>query len=162
MCNSLCLLIPNSDIPPLPALATTSLFSTSVSLFHRYVHLCYVLDSTCKWYQHGICLSFSDLPSLINSMIISRPIHEMLQKALSHSYFIAEKYYSWGFPGGSAVENPPAMQETQVQSLGWEDPLEKEMATHSIFLPGISHGQKSVVGYSPWGHKRLGHDLATK
>ena len=33
--------------------------------------------------------------------------------------------------GGSVVENPPAMQETQVQSLGWEDPLEKEMATHS-------------------------------
>ena len=39
-----------------------------------------------------------------------------------------------GFPGGSAVKNPPAMQETQVQSLGWEDPLEKEMATHSSSL----------------------------
>ena len=35
------------------------------------------------------------------------------------------------FPGGSTVKNPPAMQETQVQSLGWEDPLEKEMPTHS-------------------------------
>ena len=32
------------------------------------------------------------------------------------------------------VKNPPAMQETQVQSLGWEDPLEKEMATHSSIL----------------------------
>ena len=41
----------------------------------------------------------------------------------------------------------------QVQSLGWEDPLEKEMATHSVFLPGKSHGQRSLVGYSPWGHK---------
>ena len=39
-----------------------------------------------------------------------------------------------GFPGGSAVENPPAMQETQVQFLGQEDPLEKEMATHSRIL----------------------------
>ena len=67
-----------------------------------------------------------------------------------------------GFPCGSVVKKLPAKQEMQVQSLGWEDPLEKEMATHSIFLPGISHGQKSVVGYSPWGHKRLGHDLATK
>ena len=38
------------------------------------------------------------------------------------------------FPGGSTVKNPPAMQETQVQSLGWEDPLEKEMATHSSIL----------------------------
>ena len=39
-----------------------------------------------------------------------------------------------GFPGGSAIKNPPAMQkmqETWVCSLGWEDPLEEEMATHS-------------------------------
>ena len=34
-------------------------------------------------------------------------------------------------PGGSAVKNPLAVQETQVRSLSWEDPLEKEMATHS-------------------------------
>ena len=39
-----------------------------------------------------------------------------------------------GSPGGSSVKNPPVMQETQVQSLGWEDPLEKEMATHSSIL----------------------------
>ena len=39
------------------------------------------------------------------------------------------------------------------RSLGWEDPLEKEMATHSTFLPGESHGQRSMVDYSPWGHK---------
>ena len=36
-----------------------------------------------------------------------------------------------GFPGGLLVKNLPAMQETWVQSLGQEDPLEKEMATHS-------------------------------
>ena len=35
-----------------------------------------------------------------------------------------------GFPGSSVVKNPPAKQEMQVWSLGWEDPLEKEMATH--------------------------------
>ena len=59
------------------------------------------------------------------------------------------------FPGGSAVKNLPAMQEMQVQSLGWEDPLEKGMATHSspVFLPGDFCGQRSLVGYSPWGHK---------
>ena len=42
-----------------------------------------------------------------------------------------------GFPGGAEVENLPAMQETQeawVQSLGWEDPLEEEMETHSSIL----------------------------
>ena len=47
----------------------------------------------------------------------------------------------------------PTMQETQVQSLGWADPLEKEMATTPVFLPGKSHGQRSLAGYSPWGHK---------
>ena len=45
------------------------------------------------------------------------------------------------------------MQETWVQSLGWEDPLEKEMAPHSSTLAGKSHGRGSLVGYSPWGHK---------
>ena len=39
-----------------------------------------------------------------------------------------------GFPGGSVVKNPPAMQETRVQSLGWEDPLEEGRATHSSIL----------------------------
>ena len=46
------------------------------------------------------------------------------------------------------------MQETQVQSLGQEDPLEKETAT-PVFLPGKSHGQRTLMGYSLWGHKKL-------
>ena len=45
---------------------------------------------------------------------------------------------------------------------GREDPLEKEMATQSSILHGKSCGQRSLVGYSPWGHKRVGHDLVTK
>ena len=51
------------------------------------------------------------------------------------------------------VKNLPAMQETWVQSLGQEDPLEKGMATDSIFLPGESHGQSGVlqsVGSQSW------------
>ena len=47
----------------------------------------------------------------------------------------------------------PAMQEpqeTQVQSLGWEDPLEEGMATHSSVFAWRIHGQRSLVGYSPW------------
>ena len=45
------------------------------------------------------------------------------------------------------------MKEMWVQSLGWKDPLEKEMATHSSILAGKPHGQRSLVGYSPWGRK---------
>ena len=57
-----------------------------------------------------------------------------------------------GFLGGSEDKRLPAMQETWVRSLGWEDPLEKQMA---VFLPGESHGQRSLVGYSPRGLKEL-------
>ena len=46
-------------------------------------------------------------------------------------------------------------QEMQVQSLGWEDLLEEEMATHSSILAWEIPGQRSLVGYSPWGHKEL-------
>ena len=51
------------------------------------------------------------------------------------------------------VKNLPAMQETWDQSLDWEEPLEKGMATTPVFLPGEFHGQKSLVGYSSWSHK---------
>ena len=44
------------------------------------------------------------------------------------------------------VKHLPTMQETWVQSLGWEYPLEKEMATHSSILARKSHGQRSLVG----------------
>ena len=47
----------------------------------------------------------------------------------------------------------PAMQETQVQSLGQEDPLEKEWQPTPILLPGKSHGRRSLVGCSPCGCK---------
>ena len=61
---------------------------------------------------------------------------------------------SWGFPDGAMVKNPPAkqeMQEAQGQSLGWEDPLEEEMATRSRILPWESQGQKSLTGDNPRG-----------
>ena len=94
------------------------------------------------------------------------------------------------------AKNLPAMQETWVQSLGQEDPLEKRMVTHSsilglprwfrihlqcrrpgfnpwagkiswrrewlptpVLLPGESHGQRGLVGYSPQDHKELDNTL---
>ena len=59
------------------------------------------------------------------------------------------------------VKNLLAMQETWFQSLGWDNPLEKEMAIHSSILAWESHGQSSLAGYSPWV-ERVGHNLATK
>ena len=53
------------------------------------------------------------------------------------------------------IRNLPTVQKTGVRSLGSEDFLEKRMTTHSsiLFLPGEFHGQRRLVGYSPWGHK---------
>ena len=50
------------------------------------------------------------------------------------------------------VKNLLAMQETWVLSRAEEDPLEKGMQPTPVFLPGEFHGQRSLVGYSPWGH----------
>ena len=53
------------------------------------------------------------------------------------------------------VTNLSAVQETWVRFLGWEDPLEKAMAT-PVFFPGEFYRQRSLMGYSPWGHKESG------
>ena len=53
------------------------------------------------------------------------------------------------------VKNQLAMQEYQVRPLGQEDPLEKGTAIISVFFLGEVHGERSLVGYSPWGRKEL-------
>ena len=78
-----------------------------------------------------------------------------------HGLGLAPKDHTWVLrllsqvlrSSGFSGEGLPAMQETHVRFLGQEDPLEKEMVTHSVFLPGKSHGQRSLAGYSPWGRK---------
>ena len=60
----------------------------------------------------------------------------------------------WGSSDGKE------MQETWVWFLDWEDPLETEVATHSCILAGEFHGQKNLVGSSPWGC-RVRHDWMT-
>ena len=57
------------------------------------------------------------------------------------------------------------MQETQerrIRPSGREDPLEKEMATHSNMLAWEIPWTENLVNYSPWAHKRVGYDLVTK
>ena len=63
-----------------------------------------------------------------------------------------------GFSGGLVVKNLPAMQETQVQSLGWEDPLEKEMATHVNILAGESPWTEKAGGLQSTESQRVRHE----
>ena len=71
-----------------------------------------------------------------------------------------------GFPGGSAVKNPPAnagdagLIPRSGRSLGGEK--KKKRQPTAVLLPGEFHGLRSLAGYSSCGHKRIGHDLVTK
>ena len=67
----------------------------------------------------------------------------------------------WASLVAQAVKNPPAMQETHTQSLGQEDPLEKEMATHSSILAWRIPWTEEPGGLQSKGSQRTGHDGAT-
>ena len=66
------------------------------------------------------------------------------------------------FPDGSAVKNSPTMQETQVESLGWEHPLEKEMLTYSNILAWRLPWTEGPGRLQSMGSQRVGHDWVTK
>ena len=66
--------------------------------------------------------------------------------------------YSWASPVAQLVKNLPAMWETWLQSLGWEDPLEKEMAIHSSILPRRIPWVEEPGGLQSMGSQRVGHD----
>ena len=60
-----------------------------------------------------------------------------------------------GLPRYLKGEKLLGKQEPRVQSLGWEDPLKKEMVATEVFLPVKYHGQRCLAGYRSWGHKEL-------
>ena len=72
-------------------------------------------------------------------------------ESIDHSTNKSTVYsYKWASLVAQTVKNTPAMQEPQVQSLGLEDPQRRKWQPTSVFLPGESHGQRSLAGYSPW------------
>ena len=68
-----------------------------------------------------------------------------------------------GFPSGTLAKNPPASAGDAGLIPGFQKiPWRRKQQSTPVFLPGKSHGQGSLGGYSPWGHKRVGYNLATK
>ena len=67
-------------------------------------------------------------------------------------FFFSTEYYPVGLPWWLS-SNLPVMQETWVQSLGWEDPLEKAWQLTPVLLPEEPHGLRNLAGYSPQGRK---------
>ena len=68
------------------------------------------------------------------------------------------KHVYWASLVAQSVKNLPAVQETQVRSLGWEDPLEKEMATHSSILAWKISWTEEPGGLQSMGSQRVRHD----
>ena len=77
------------------------------------------------------------------------------------SFWCTTKWLYTGISGGSAVKNLPTVQETRVWSLGWEDPLEKEIATHCSILARRMSWTDKPGGLHPMGSQRIGHSQAT-
>ena len=67
-------------------------------------------------------------------------------------------YLAYEVLGGSVVKNLPAVQKTQVRSLGWKDPLEEEMATHSSIPAWEIRWMEEPGGLQPTGSQRVRHD----
>ena len=124
---------------PRPAqLLSFSLPAWPVQLLHSppSAHSCFSFPSSLNWlslcsitFLHVATVRILKIPQVACSLV-----------PLSHCI--------WGFLSGSVVKNPPAMQETQVWSLRPEDPLEKEMATHSSMLAWEISWTEELAGYS--------------
>ena len=109
----------------------------------------------CHFLLQGIFLtqgSNSHLLCLLHWQADFLPLHHLGSISMIDYLFLLCSIHCTSLVA-QMVKCLPAMQETWVRSLGQEDPLEKEMATHSSTLAGKSHGQRRLAGYSPWGHK---------
>ena len=90
-------------------------------------------------------------------------ITDMSRKTLnSHFLIFGPLYHHWTSLIAQTVKNLPTVQDTWVQSLGWKDPLEKGMTTHSSILAWGIPWQRSLTGYSPLGSQRVRLDWVTK
>ena len=87
-------------------------------------------------------------------------ITDLMDMNLSKLWEIVEDMGAGGFPGSSdGKESTSNDVETWVRSLGWEDPLEDVMATHSSIPAGrIPMDRGAWMGYSPWGSQSVRHD----
>ena len=105
----------------------------------------------CSWIS---CFLWKYFPIVYFTMKVL--VHRVLTNFLLFNYVMDHLwiyYMKHDDVVAQIVKNLPAMQKTQVRSLGREDLLEKGIATHYRILPKESHGQRSLVGYSAWDHR---------
>ena len=115
-----------------------------------------------------LCLTLCDptdcsTPGLLRPSNHSRDSNCPVKTYYKFILYPGPKMLKWASLVAQTVKNLPAMQETWVQSLGWEDPLEEGMAIYSSILTWrIPMDQRSLAGCSLWGSQRVGCNWATK
>ena len=82
---------------------------------------------------------------------LENPVDSSMARNISGTRLISDHYLLVA----QTVKNPPAMRDTWVRSLGWEDPLEEAWQPTPVFSPGESHAQRSLAAYSSWSPERL-------
>ena len=116
-----------------------------IKLFHHLVR------STLTQILIKILLSQSVVPTDLHYNVFTLPAFSAAaHKAHIHLGVSADVL---GLPGGSVAKDP--LQVTKFRSLGTEIPWRREWQPTPVFLPGKSHGQRGLEGYSPWGCKEL-------
>ena len=120
--------------------SSPTLFFPISYLLHSHLHFFFFLSLI--WYQGKAGKMVSEF-SGSNSIL------------LLFNYF----WLPWWF---SSKESACRCRRLRFDPCAGKIPWRREWLPTLVFLPGKSHGQRSLAGYSPWGHKRVGHNLVTK
>ena len=114
---------------------------------------CFNWEMALEW-QKSVPIPLSSSFFFFVLMFPEQPV-DVLEAQDSINFNLLFIYFILASLVAKLVKNLPAMQETQVQSLGGEDPWRREWLPTPVFLPGEFRGQRSLVGYSPWSPKEL-------
>ena len=130
-------------------------FSKNIYLVTLHIWLCQVLVEAhgTFWFQLVACQHVRAAQDRTQAPVLrARSLSHWTTREVPVIFFIIITITLQGFLS-SSDSTESAMQETWVQSLGWEDPLEEGMAIHSRILVWESHGQRSLEAHSLRGHK---------
>ena len=124
------------------------------------------LGEQCVHHQQGPRVSFRDNPEANSITIIPKPVSHVAEEfswVPSPCCFLPGRPFPVkSFLMAQMVKNPTAMWDTWARSLGWEDPLEEGMATHSSILAWRIPWAEEPGGLQSMGSQRGGHDCVTK